>query len=165
MDIPSPHTEDLTDPLDNNTMSQPCPSPTRFAEEAPVSPTALTPDTPSSATFAPHVHPNHSARSSSGRDPRQGSQAQVSLRDALDAGPVAMPKNPRRLSEIEANLSRQDRRKSKAWSGPGSGIPEAYDEGEEGGGRRRSPPDAEELKLLVVGKLKSVSFVDMVVVL
>ena len=74
-----------------------------------------------------------------------------------------MPKNPRRLSDFEANLSRLERRKSKAWSGEGLGIAEDCGEGEGGGGgggegegvRRKS--DAEELKLLVVGKLRRVS--------
>lgn len=70
-----------------------------------------------------------------------------------------MPKNPRRLSDFEANLSRLERRKSKAWSGEGLGIAEDCGEGEgegEGEGVRRKS-DAEELKLLVVGKLRRVS--------
>ena len=70
-----------------------------------------------------------------------------------------MPKNPRRLSDLEANLSRLERRKSKAWSGEGLGIAEDCGEGEgegEGEGVRRKS-DAEELKLLVVGKLRRVS--------
>ncbi|CAD6565355.1 MAG: hypothetical protein ASARMPREDX12_005783 [Alectoria sarmentosa] len=67
-----------------------------------------------------------------------------------------MPKNPRRLSELDANLSRRERRKSKAWSGASQGIDEGYGEGE--GKRRRSGPlDAEELKELVLGKLRRVS--------
>ncbi len=73
-----------------------------------------------------------------------------------------MPKNPRRLSELEANLSRQERRKSKAWLGMGvgeeSGIAEG--DGEEGRGSRQNsgPLDAEEMKALVVEKLRRVSF-------
>lgn len=73
-----------------------------------------------------------------------------------------MPKNPRRLSGFEANLNRLERRKSKAWSGEGLGIVEDGVEGEgEGEGERRKsgPLDAEELKVLVVGKLRRVSFV------
>lgn len=72
-----------------------------------------------------------------------------------------MPKNPRRLSEFEANLSRQERRKSKAWSGESWGvIAEGYSEGEgegEGGRQKSGPLDAEELKVLVFGKLRRVS--------
>lgn len=72
-----------------------------------------------------------------------------------------MPKNPRRLSGLEANLNRLERRKSKAWSGEGLGIVEDGAEGEGEGGRRKSGPlDAEELKVLVVGKLRRVSFVE-----
>lgn len=72
-----------------------------------------------------------------------------------------MPKNPRRLSGLEANLNRLERRKSKAWSGEGLGIVEDGPEGEGEGGRRKSGPlDAEELKVLVVGKLRRVSFVE-----
>ena len=64
-----------------------------------------------------------------------------------------VPKNPRRLSEFEANLSRRERRKSKAWSG--------VEEGEEEDGRRKSSVllDAEELKGLLFGQLRRVSLV------
>lgn len=73
-----------------------------------------------------------------------------------------MPKNPRRLSQMEANLSRLERRKSKAWSGARCGIAEGFGgEGEgEGGGRKSTGPlDAEELKVLLFGKVKRVSAV------
>lgn len=69
-----------------------------------------------------------------------------------------MPKNPRRLSEFDANLSRRERRKSKAWSGESQGVSDGYGEGEGEGARRRSGPlDAEELKVFVVEKLRRVS--------
>lgn len=73
-----------------------------------------------------------------------------------------MPKNPRRLSEFEANLSRRERRKSKAWSGESEGVAEGYDDeeeaGREGGRRKSGPLDAEELKVLFLGKLRRVSW-------
>lgn len=72
-----------------------------------------------------------------------------------------MPKNPRRLSEFEANLSRRERRKSKAWSGESEGVAEGYDgeeAGREGGRRKSGPLDAEELKVLFLGKLRRVSW-------
>lgn len=69
-----------------------------------------------------------------------------------------MPKNPRRLSELDANLSRRKREKSKAWLGESQGVAEGYGEGGSEGGRRKSGPlDAEELKGLVFGKLRRVS--------
>lgn len=74
-----------------------------------------------------------------------------------------MPKNPRRLSEMEANLSRLERRKSKAWSGARCGIAEGFGDDGEGGeaGSRKSagPLDAEEMKELLYGKVKRVSTV------
>ena len=86
------------------------------------------------------------------------SQNEVTLQEVLQQGPVTLPKNPRRLSECEANLSRRERRKSKAWSGESQGVAEGYREGEGEGGRRKSGPlDAEELKVLVFGKLRRVS--------
>ena len=76
----------------------------------------------------------------------------------LEQGPAAVPKNPRRLSELDANLSRRERRKSKAWAGESLEIAEGEGEAEGEGGRRSSGPlDAEELKVLVVGKLRRVS--------
>ncbi len=76
-----------------------------------------------------------------------------------------MPKNPRRLSELDGNLSRRERRKSRAWSGGDQVVAEGYgeEEGEGEGGRRKSGPlDAEELKILVFGKLRRVSLLGVV---
>lgn len=71
---------------------------------------------------------------------------------------MTVSKNPRRLSDRDANLSRRERKRSKAWSGEHQGIAETCGEGEADGDRRRSGPlDAEELKVLVVEKLRRVS--------
>ena len=65
------------------------------------------------------------------------------------------------MSELEANLSRRERRKSKAWAGESYGIAEDVSDGEGEGGSRKSsgPLDAEEMKELLLGKLRRVSTV------
>lgn len=70
-----------------------------------------------------------------------------------------MPKNPRRLSELEANLSRRERRKSKAWAGESHGIAEDFGDGEGGSRKSSGPLDAEEMKELLLAKLRRVSTV------
>ncbi|KAM0802620.1 hypothetical protein BDR22DRAFT_819714 [Usnea florida] len=159
-------------PLDSPSLS-----PTYPTSGLQVTPT--TPTTPSSpchfpAPGIPTRNPNHTYRTSDEDDddwdPRldarqQSCQHEVTLKEALLQGPKTMtmtapggvPKNPRRLSEFDANLTRRERRKSKAWSGVGD-VGEEGENGEVGEGRRKSSGllDAEELKGLLFGQLRRV---------